>query len=878
MRRLFAHPSLHPALHVSLAALVAGCGGELTQPDDTSSSSGTMVQPCEGVTLGWAEGDPEGHADPFGAKDANQARAGRIAAADIVQPAHGRAKIQEGDFVLVNDRVAVVIEDKDVSDGYGRFGGEIISLDRVDEDGKLSGGSYFGETLQATSLYQINPRSVTVLNDGSDGNAAVVRVLGPLEGIPFLTETFGALFPAAFADLEAMTDYSLEPGSERVKITFGLANSNEYELDTGEKTPGSVDIIGFFQGSFNDLFTPGVGYADPKSGVSDFVAFTNEGVPFAYLGPDGTPLEYGGINISGFTVFNGPGTNIPSCTQSEDHVRDLVIGPLGEGIDGMRQSIRDTYDLDAWREVSGVVTDGAGAPLEGAFVHVLGADDLYISRVVTGADGAYAVRVPNEDVTLVPQKRGYPVSAGELNADGTAVTDLSFEPNGFIQVTALEAGSGSAIPVRIQVIPENALPETPASFGSLDEVNGRLWQAFEPSGAVLLPVPVGNHRVVVSHGYEYEIHDVQVTVAAGQTVPVAATLEHSVLTTDALSADFHIHSAYSADSNDPVLYKIRGALADGVECPATSEHEWINPWQPLIEDMGMEDWAFGITSQELTTFTWGHFGVVPIQPRPDRVNNGAIDWLGKSTDDIFDEVRSLPEKPALIINHPSGDTAFSSYFTAVQLDRATGTSSSELWSDHFDAIEVFNDSNFESNRDSSVADWFALLNAGQKFWAVGSSDTHKLRTSPIGYPRTYLFMGYDQPNQASEGDVGDAIRSGNMTISGGLFMTVEGPNGSRPGDTEPKGANAEFTVTVRAPSWIGADTLEVIVNGETVDEQALLPMGGGPGKTFVNEITVSLPSGPRAWVVFHAKGPGDLAPVTPGKNPFAVSNPILFEN
>jgi hypothetical protein len=52
----------------------------------------------------------------------------------------------------------------------------------------------------------------------------------------------------------------------------------------------------------------------------------------------------------------------------------------------------------------------------------------------------------------------------------------------------------------------------------------------------------------------------------------------------------------------------------------------------------------------------------------------------------------------------------------------------------------------------------------------------------------------------------------------------------------------------------------------------------GPGKRFVNSVTVPLPSGKRSWVVFHAKGDKDLAPVHPGRTPFAVSNPILFEN
>ena len=33
-------------------------------------------------------------------------------------------------------------------------------------------------------------------------------------------------------------------------------------------------------------------------------------------------------------------------------------------------------------------------------------------------------------------------------------------------------------------------------------------------------------------------------------------------------------------------------------------------------------------SEELTTFTWGHFGVVPAQPQPGAYKNGALDWVG----------------------------------------------------------------------------------------------------------------------------------------------------------------------------------------------------------------------------------------------------------
>ena len=294
----------------------------------------------------------------------------------------------------------------------------------------------------------------------------------------------------------------------------------------------------------------------------------------------------------------------------------------------------------------------------------------------------------------------------------------------------------------------------------------------------------------------------------------------------------------------------------------------------------------GYLFNQLRNFRDGrrHYGrmTAMVDPLTDTVNNGAFDWLGKSAQEIFDGVRARPEQPALIVNHPRATSAIQAYFTKTKFDRDTGSSDDPLWSDHFDAIEVFNGSesggNFEQNRDGPVADWFSLLNhSDRKFWAVGSSDSHAVRTAPVGYPRSFMFVGYDTPATATAQDVRDSIVNGRITVGGGLFMTVSGPGGATPGDTIAKTATADFTVNVACPSWVQADTLEIIVNGETVGTEALLPVGAGPGKAFSNQVTVTLPAGNRAWVLFHAKGTGDLAPLHPGKVPFAVSNPVFFE-
>jgi hypothetical protein len=232
----------------------------------------------------------------------------------------------------------------------------------------------------------------------------------------------------------------------------------------------------------------------------------------------------------------------------------------------------------------------------------------------------------------------------------------------------------------------------------------------------------------------------------------------------------------------------------------------------------------------------------------------------------------------IIVNHPSGG-GFSAYFSAAKLDRATGTSSDPLWDDRFEAVEVFNDSGLDANREESVADWFALLNSGRATWAVGSSDSHKVRTAPIGYPRTCMQFGTDDPRDLSLEDVRDTLSMGRSVISGGLYMTVEGPGGAGPGSTVPRPTGpVSFTVTVQAPSWLDATELETIVNGVTVSTEPLLPVGTGPGKRWVNQVEVTIPGDkPLGWVVFHARANRDLSPVNPGKEVFAVSNPVLFQ-
>jgi hypothetical protein len=85
----------------------------------------------------------------------------------------------------------------------------------VGDDGKPKGASQYIETLVALSRQAVKPDKVSVVADGSDGKAAIVRVSGVLADIPFL-DTFKALSQAEYG-FPAAIDYVLDhqaPGGE----------------------------------------------------------------------------------------------------------------------------------------------------------------------------------------------------------------------------------------------------------------------------------------------------------------------------------------------------------------------------------------------------------------------------------------------------------------------------------------------------------------------------------------------------------------------------------------------------------------------------------------------------------------------------------------
>ncbi len=849
---------------LALVALLAACGDNKPAPSACANAPGAF-----------AAGDLTGHPDPLGAGP-TEARAGRVHAADLPPVPSGLVTWKDGDFVLANDKVALVIEDVGDSDLYDPWGGRPVGLARI-SGGKLVDPANFGEFFLLTGRSTVVTDSVSVIADGSDGGPAIIRARGKLHPLPFFESVIAVVYHDTYTDLDAAIDYTLAPGSEHVDVTIHYA-SPRTDVTTVPST-----LHAFMYTKRMPLYQPGAGFDEQIN--APWLAFVDDqATSWAYIPGDGATLQ-SSLSVSGFVGVFTPGYALAACGTTDRLHAQIVIG--GPGLDGIQAAVARTL-AQPERTISGTITR-AGAPAGGVRVHAVDASGAYLTRSTTAADGTFTLDVPaSAAVHLDAYRRGDVVGSADIGAGTSAAIDLP--ATGSIHVTATE--NGSPVPARVQVLPVAGgpdIPTVPAAYGEPAITSGRLHVEYAVTGDITLPAPPGQWEVIVSRGYEYELVRQTVTVTANQTVTVAAALDRVVDTTNIQCGDFHVHTWRSNDSGDQALQKVAQAVADGVEMPVRSDHEYVADFSAEIAQLGVQAFAYSIGSIELTSFeVWGHMGVVPLTPDPTRVNAGAPKWQTFPTaaapdtpfatlapPAVFDTVRARPESPIVIINHPHDGK---NYFPYVGYDPATGIASDASdWDTKFTLVEVFNNSDWLANKAGTVNDWLGMLRAGRKVYAVGSSDSHGISGSPVGYPRTCIALGTDDPRQLTPNLVRDQLAAGHATVSGGIYVSAQlGTAG--PGDTTTgAGTPQMLDVTVQAASWVDVTTLELVVDGTTVDTIPIMPGDADPTNPTVRWHG-QLPVQTRAtggFVIVAAYGAQPLEPVHPGHIPFGVTNPIF---
>ncbi|MBX3272952.1 MAG: CehA/McbA family metallohydrolase [Sandaracinaceae bacterium] len=840
------------------ALAAAGCDGG---PPPTDAGTDAGASPC--VPLGpYALAPSDGAARPL---EGTGARAGRLAAADVPPDPGGLADLRAGDFVLANDRVAFVVSAADApGQVYDPYGGRVVGVARV-EGGALVELADYNLLMLALGRFTLATDAVAVLDEGGPDTPAVVRATGTLTPIRALADLLDALVPGDFTGLPAAVDYALAPGADQLAVTLHVrapAAGLRAQL-------GALQV--FFQAYRTAPWRPGVGFAE-STAASPHVAFDDpRGTSFAWRGAGGealTPL----VSTSGVDIFRSGRLLVPACEEAELALGSLVAG--GPGLPPLQRTLA-ALDGAATRALAGAVREADGSPAADVRLHVVASDGRHLTRFFPAADGTYAVDVDPGAAQLFAWREGQPL-VGPIDATG-ARADVAMPASGVLVVEVRDALDAAPLPARVEVFPSaGEPPSAPAAFGETVAGRGRARLLHSIGGSARAALAPGDYRVRITRGPEYTRVDAEVTLVAGATETLLAEIERVVPTPGVLCADFHVHTTRSIDSPNPVAFKVASLVADGVEIAVRSEHEWVSDFQPVIDAQGLGAWVRGLAGIELTTFTWGHFGVFPLTPDRTRPSGGAFFWYERAAPAVFADVRARPEAPALIINHPRAGGLRQAYFSEAAFDPVTGTvGRPDLWDESFTVVEVFNEADFERVREGVAQDWFSLLRQGRRVVAVGSSDSHDVRSAPVGWPRTCLRLGTDDPRAVTPEAVRDATVAGRSTINGGIYLDLTGPGGVGPGE-EARGVGARATLEARlfAAPHVAVERLEVIVDGATVEVLTIRPEDAVDAIERARAvIEVDVAAG-GSWVILHASG--EAAFDTDGHRPFVVSNPIFL--
>jgi hypothetical protein len=229
---------------------------------------------------------------------------------DLIEGPLSRGQIN--DYLLANDRIQVVIQ-RPMRNllNVGQFGGQIIDADlvRVGPDPERDNWEEmaFGIHAENTAHYT----SVSVINDGSGGQPAVIRATGVDDLLDFINPSsqvagFGFPFPAIFDDTDLpvtiQTDYTLAPGDSFVEIETTITNTHP--------TDDVETVFSEFIGASGQVeqFMAGYGFGEPlitePCTLCNFIAWDGYG--------DAEGVSYGYFhNISGTTAFSTSGVTIP---------------------------------------------------------------------------------------------------------------------------------------------------------------------------------------------------------------------------------------------------------------------------------------------------------------------------------------------------------------------------------------------------------------------------------------------------------------------------------------------------------------------------------------------------------------------------------------
>ncbi|MBU1951100.1 MAG: metallophosphoesterase [Candidatus Eisenbacteria bacterium] len=489
---------------------------------------------------------------------------------------------QINDYILENDLVAVVISDIDHVQYNANTGGNIIdagaSSARIDALGNLY--TYFDNDWPRQAEYG----SIAVIDDGSSGGPAVLRVLGVDSDNPSLT---------------VVTDYSLAEGDAYVTLTTTVTNA-------GGSTYNNFELGDAFHWGGCHLFIPGYGFITSGNTTEAWLAGTDEEVSYGYTEPSVTLWGPNGSYWSDINVVSehlGPG-------EEATYSRRFVVG--GNDIASVASIAHEILEIPVGT-VQCYAEDAAyGTPLPGAVIDVFDDQDVIYLQMEASLSGNAMATLPEGNWHLLASRDGYESDDAWLTISAGESYNVHFY---------LDSGGGPEIPAigdtltviqrPLLNIPSIVVPgdTLEISCDAVPETSD--WEAALLHGGTWIPLTVTassfdqdtgwwSLSALIPHGAVYELYDLEVTAAGG----IYDVTRNAVKLIPALKDDYYFVHVTDTHLPTTLYYYESGADTD------TSE---IVDFREVIEDIKIINPEFVlmtgdlINEGELEDFLYGRY-------------------------------------------------------------------------------------------------------------------------------------------------------------------------------------------------------------------------------------------------------------------------------
>lgn len=800
-----------------------------------------------------------------------EVRAGRVISDDALWggiSAEGRV----GDFKIYNDRVRFVVQGVREGSFYVTEGGMVIDADIVRPPGQL-GRDVVDEWGVMVGLGRlVEATDVTVVNDGTDGEPAIIRVVGHdvplavLEGaleLPGFVPTFG---------LQVVTEYVLPPDSWLLEVRTTVTAAREAaSMPVGDVIMGAPEVV--------SPWADGIGFGEADSGARTFMGYlgTRNDVALGLLAPpDSTISASGGgellSSLAAMVLGFGPTISLEEG-ESATVTRYYGVAPDLATLSDARLALAG----EAIDTVTGTV-DAPDGPVEGARV-VVSVDGQPYTVAITDEAGSFTADVPaGRDVTLLADGRGdglftdLPEGAAPFSpyaAPGPMQRRLDALQSGAVDVPrARGRGVGSddapltlGQPHPVTVSSGDGLPFT-AWFTLRDDAPGDPLRvqarpkftvaAWARDGEVDVQLEPGTYDVVAHRGLRHEAQALEVVVGPGADlsridVELPRVVEHAGW----LFADPHSHGSPSPDGKITMEDRLVVTAASGVQLHFGTDHDHIADYRPVLDALGLGAVLASVVADEVSPPLRGHMNIYPVRPDPDLPNNGAWTWwtdIPSNTREITDTLRARHGDFVLQVNHPwrSGLAEAASWSTG-------HIGKPDRWTDDFQAVEVINGGNVQG-----FPFYLDLVSRGHLVTPVGVSDSHDYFGGSPGVSATFVALGSDDPAEYTDERLIEAFSAGRTIATRGVFLDLS----VMPGSVVSGGT--ELVVQARSPSWSTVDRLVLYRDGH-IEEQV-----DGTEAVFV----LDAPS--DASFVVVAEGDTAMWPVS-SHTPWAMSAAILLD-